>query len=135
VVVAGEWLLISSLLLNWVLGPALMFTLAWAMLPDLPTSGYTDRLIASAKLLARRQIKMHSPGRGPRRLTSHRGPRPRERSSGTTPKLHNGDSALSLCRVAHESGGPAPHYRDELVTRFRAEALVGAVYMSLDGAN
>jgi arsenite transporter len=30
-------LLISSLLLNWVLGPALMFTLAWAMLPDLPT--------------------------------------------------------------------------------------------------
>ena len=81
-------LLISSLLLNWVLGPALMFTLAWAMLPDLPTSGYTDRLIASAKLLARRQIKMHSPGRGPRRLTSHRGPRPRERSSGTTPNLH-----------------------------------------------
>ncbi len=30
-------LLISSLLLNWVLGPALMFTLAWALLPDLPT--------------------------------------------------------------------------------------------------
>jgi ACR3 family arsenite transporter len=30
-------LLISSLVLNWVLGPALMFTLAWAMLPDLPT--------------------------------------------------------------------------------------------------
>ena len=49
--------------------------------------------------------------------------------------LHDGDSALSLCRVAHESGGPAPHYRDELVTRFRAEALVGAIYMSLDGAN
>jgi arsenical-resistance protein len=29
-------LLISSLLLNWVLGPAVMFTLAWLMLADLP---------------------------------------------------------------------------------------------------
>jgi arsenical-resistance protein len=29
-------LLLSSLVLNWVLGPALMFTLAWVMLPDLP---------------------------------------------------------------------------------------------------
>ncbi|HWF27406.1 MAG TPA: arsenical-resistance protein, partial [Mycobacterium sp.] len=29
-------LLVSSLLLNWVLGPAVMFALAWLMLPDLP---------------------------------------------------------------------------------------------------
>ncbi|WP_121253338.1 ACR3 family arsenite efflux transporter [Nocardioides ferulae] len=29
-------LLVASVVLNWVLGPALMFTLAWLMLPDLP---------------------------------------------------------------------------------------------------
>ena len=29
-------LLASSLILNWALGPALMFTLAWLLLPDLP---------------------------------------------------------------------------------------------------
>lgn len=35
-VTSDRKLLIGSLVLNWVLGPALMFTLAWALLPDLP---------------------------------------------------------------------------------------------------
>ncbi|MDP2775743.1 MAG: ACR3 family arsenite efflux transporter, partial [Nocardioides sp.] len=35
-VTADKRLLVTSIALNWVLGPALMFTLAWLMLPDLP---------------------------------------------------------------------------------------------------
>ena len=35
-VTADRRLLVASLLLNWVLGPALMFALAWLLLPELP---------------------------------------------------------------------------------------------------
>ncbi|PKQ25563.1 MAG: arsenical-resistance protein [Actinobacteria bacterium HGW-Actinobacteria-4] len=35
-VVGDRRLLVSSLLLNWIVGPAVMFTLVWLMLPDLP---------------------------------------------------------------------------------------------------
>lgn len=35
-VTGDKKLLVSSLVLNWVAGPALMFALAWAFLPDLP---------------------------------------------------------------------------------------------------
>jgi len=35
-VTADKAMLVTSILLNWILGPAVMFALAWLMLPDLP---------------------------------------------------------------------------------------------------
>ena len=35
-VTSDRRMLVASLVLNWVVGPALMFALAWLMLPDLP---------------------------------------------------------------------------------------------------
>jgi ACR3 family arsenite transporter len=35
-VTADRRMMVTSLVLNWVIGPALMFTLAWLLLPDLP---------------------------------------------------------------------------------------------------
>lgn len=35
-ITADRRLLVTSLFLNWLVGPALMFTLAWMLLPDLP---------------------------------------------------------------------------------------------------
>jgi len=36
-VTSNRRLIVSSLVLNWIVGPAVMFALAWLMLPDLPT--------------------------------------------------------------------------------------------------
>ena len=36
-VTSDRRLLVSSLVLNWIVGPAVMFALAWLLLPDLPT--------------------------------------------------------------------------------------------------
>ncbi|MEN8234894.1 MAG: ACR3 family arsenite efflux transporter [Actinomycetota bacterium] len=51
-VAADKTLMATSLVLNWVVGPALMFALAWLMLPDLPAYRTGLIIIGLARCIA-----------------------------------------------------------------------------------
>jgi arsenite transporter len=52
-VTADRRLLVSSLLLNWLIGPLVMFTLAWLVLPDQPAFRTGLIIVGLARCIAR----------------------------------------------------------------------------------